>query len=389
MNELHKGIITLMKSAVTQEKNVLPPDFSLEQALPLIRKHNILTLAYDGAVRCGISAQDSAMVKMFPAYCKAMMVSEGQIRMLEQIFRVFDREGIDYLPLKGCTMKGLYPRHELRPMGDADILIRTEQYDRIKPLISSLGFEEKMESDHELVWRSPSLLLELHKRLIPSYNQDFYAYYGDGWKLAKIRNGTRFSMTPEDEWIYLFTHFAKHYRDGGIGCRHVLDLWMWRRACPEMDEEYIAKILKELQLDVFHGNMLRLLKMWFEDGAGDCVMEIISEFIFSSGSFGVDEMRVLSRAVRDEKNSGPSSNGKIRYLWQTAFPGVQVLRNKYTILKKYPWMLPGVWIVRPVYKIMRERKSLDKQVKCLEALTKENLDLRRELLDAVGLKFNF
>ena len=46
------------------------------------------------------------------------------------------------MPLKGCNMKALYPSPELRVMGDADILIRVEQYDRIRPIIQSLGFEE-------------------------------------------------------------------------------------------------------------------------------------------------------------------------------------------------------------------------------------------------------
>lgn len=38
----------------------------------------------------------------------------------------FDAGGIDYMPLKGSILKDLYPRHEMRMMGDADILIRME-----------------------------------------------------------------------------------------------------------------------------------------------------------------------------------------------------------------------------------------------------------------------
>ena len=71
--------------------------------------------------------------------------------------------------------------------------------------MESLGFAEKLESDHELIWQKPSAYIELHKRLIPSYNQDYYAYYGEGWNLAKKCDGTRYSMTDEDQMIYLFT----------------------------------------------------------------------------------------------------------------------------------------------------------------------------------------
>ena len=55
-----------------------------------------------------------------------------------------------------------------------DILIRPEQYDRIVPILEQLNFREKNETDHELVWIHDDLYLELHKRLIPSYNKDFY-----------------------------------------------------------------------------------------------------------------------------------------------------------------------------------------------------------------------
>ena len=58
-------------------------------------------------------------------------------------------------------------------------------------------------------------------------------------------------MTPEDEFIYLFTHFAKHYRDGGIGCRYVVDLWVFLRNNPTMDPEKIKRELDKLQLREF------------------------------------------------------------------------------------------------------------------------------------------
>ena len=37
-------------------------------------------------------------------------------------------------------MKALYPAPELRVMGDADVLIRLEQYEKIVPLMEKMGF---------------------------------------------------------------------------------------------------------------------------------------------------------------------------------------------------------------------------------------------------------
>ncbi len=90
--------------------------------------------------------------------------------------------------------------------------------DRIRPLMISLGYTEGVESDHEYNWQKGSTHIELHDRLIPSYNRDYYAYSGEGWQLAKtVSNASlEHKMSAEDEMIYLFTHFAKYCRDSGI-----------------------------------------------------------------------------------------------------------------------------------------------------------------------------
>ena len=328
------------------------------------------------------------MAKLFQAYCSSLILSEGQMGEIGRIFRAFEEQGIDYLPLKGCNMKGLYPKPELRTMGDADILIRMEQYDRIGPVMESLGFAHKYESDHELVWETQALNVELHKYLIPTYNRDLYAYFGDGWQLAVPGAGNRWDMTPEDTFVFLFTHFAKHYRDGGIGCRHVLDLWVYLRANPALDLAHVRSVLDRLGLGEFYENITRLLSVWFEDAPEDDRTEFLTEFLFASGSFGNMEQRVLAESVRRMRNTGSGAAGKLRYLWRLAFPSLEAMRRRYTVLNKAPWLLPVMWLVRPVFKLLCERKSLGHHRQVMERMTVENLDERQQMLGYVGLKDN-
>lgn len=386
MNITQKGIVTLIKSAVTEQAFSLPEGFDLEAASVLIRRHHMVMLAYDGAVCCGVSRDEPLMKQMFRAYCKGYVASEAQMREVRRVFAAFDENGIDYMPLKGSRMKALYPKPELRTMGDADVLIRMEQYDRITALVEAMGFQRGIETDYELVWENESLHLELHKGLVPTSSRDFYAYFGDGWSLAKEKEGTRYAMTAEDEWIYLFTHFTKHYRDGGIGCRHVADLWVYLRAHPELDEEYVKAELEKLGLLEFHGNIRRLLAVWFENAGTDDKIEYMTEFIFASGSWGQMEAHVLSRGLRDMKNSRGASGGRLSYIRRTLFPSAEVLREKYTVLKKAPVLLPAVWVVRPFYKLMFERDSLKKNKETVELLTQENLENHRRMMNYVGLE---
>ena len=388
MNVTQRGVIALMKSAVLQKPQMLPEGFQIQAAMPLIQRHHIAALAYDGAERCGLTRKDPAVAKLFQAYCSSLLVSEGQMREITRIFRAFEEAGIDYLPLKGCNMKTLYPKPELRTRGDADILIRMGQYERIVPVMESLGFVHKYESDHELVWENRGLNVELHKYLIPTYNRDLYAYFGDGWQLAVSGGGSRWDMTAEDTFVFLFTHFAKHYRDGGIGCRHVLDLWVYLRANPELNMEHVRSVLDRLSLLAFYENIARLLAVWFEGAEADARTEFLTEFLFASGSFGNMEQRMLVESVRNMRRNGAGAAGKLRYLWRLAFPSLEAMQKRYTVLRKAPWLLPVMWLVRPVFKLLCERKSLAHHQRVLDGMTGENRDVRRELLEYVGLRDN-
>ena len=389
MDTIQQGVIALLKSAIAGKSYILPENFRLEDAAQQIREHHIAALVYDGAIRCGIDKQSTFMQELFQMYWKALVKSEAQMREVKKVQAAFDEQEISYLPLKGCRIKGLYPKPELRPMADADILIRMDEYDRIVPTMRELGFLEGQETDHELVWHSKSLYLELHKRLIPSYNKDFYAYFGEGWQIARVDCGTRYTMTAEDEMVFLFTHFAKHYRDGGIGCRYVVDLWVFRNAHPNMDESYIRSVLRKLYLEEFYDNMLRLIDVWFHDAPTDEKIDYMTAFVFGSGSWGSVESRTLSVTVRDAKHSVLGFSGKLVYAWNTLFPDVATLKGKYTILKKASWLLPFIWIIRPFYKVLFEWRTMDKQKRNMDAVSRKNMKQRRKMLNYVGLDYNF
>ena len=389
MNVTQQGVIALLKSAITGECLPLPEGFDLETAYPRLRKHHMDALLYEGAVRCGIPREAPVMQQLFRSYCRCLLISEGQLSEVRRIFHAFDKNGIDYLPLKGVNMKPRYPKPELRSMGDADVLIRLEQRENISAVLEELGFTFDHETDHEIIWRTKKLCLELHKHLIPSYNKDLHPYFGTGWQLAQHRLLGRHAMKPEDEFLFHFTHFTKHYRDGGIGCRYVVDLWVFLRCFPDMNLQQVEQELEKLQLLEFYRNIRELMEHWFADGPGSEKLDFITDYIFSSGSWGQMESRTVSRAVRDRKHSPLGFSGRLLYLWQIAFPRAEVLRDKYRVLYKAPWLLPVVWLLRPFYKLLFEFRTLEKQERNLEALTQENLRDRQKMLRYVGLDYRF
>lgn len=386
-----RGVFLLIKSALTGESLQLPEDFDLEQAKGLISRHQIQNLIYYGAVNCGVDPKSALMRELFSATCRYMYIDERQRWELEKLQTVFQENGIDYMPLKGMLMKSLYPRTDMRIMGDADILIRLEQYDKIKPLLSDLGFTEKLESDHELVWTKQNLYLELHKWVIPSYNKDYAAYFGDGWRLAKpcAEIPCCYKMSDEDQMIYLFTHFAKHYRDGGIGIRHLTDLYVYRKAKPQLNEGYIENELKILQLDVFYKNICATLNAVFENGPESDITRMIKTVILNSGLYGTETEHVLASVVREKANGSTTKQVRRKQWLQLVFPPCSVMQIKYPVLKRAGFLLPVMWIVRAFSALWNRPYKVRRQRKRLKLMSADRVDNYEQALRTVGLAFNF
>lgn len=392
MNDSFKvGIIALVKSAITGKKENLPPDFDIIDVVAIARKHQIIPIIYYGALNCGIDSELPTMQEMFNVLCQNIFMSQRQMKAINRITGLFEENAIDYMQLKGTLLKSIYPKGEMRSMSDADILIRMEQYEKIKPILTELGYIEKSESDHELIWTKPELLLELHKRLIPSYNKDYYAYYGDGWQLGKPsdENKYRYVMTAEDQMIYLFTHFAKHYRDGGIGIKHLVDLYVYRNANQDLDEKYIKEELEKLCLYEFYLNVLKTIDVWFNNAKPTVHTSLITEIVVNSGAYGTLKNKNIAQAVRYLDSDKSYKTAKFKRFFIMTFPTLQTMKLKNSYLEKAPFLLPIAWIIRLCRITFTKRDQAREFYNNLQVVTEEEFSDYEKALHFVGLDFNF
>lgn len=311
-------------------------------------------------------------------------VNEKQNAEIQKLIFAFEENNISYMPLKGMILKEMYPSGDMRAMADADILIKCCEYDKIKEVMDYLGYSFTVESDHEYNFtKKPFMHIELHKRLIPSYNEDMYAYFGDGWKLAKKCQNSkcRYELSPEDNLIYILAHFAKHYRDGGIGIKHVIDIWLY---CKNniIDEEYLKDKLRELNIYNFYENIKKLITAWFENGELDDITEQMTLFIINSGNFGTIENSMSATAIRE--SSGSENAAKFKYL-KFIFPRPDKMRKIFPILEKAPFLLPVMWVWRVVRLILFRRDKIDMHKKNVASIDENSVKNYQIHMEMVGL----
>ena len=390
MDLFQKQALALIKCALTGESCTFEEQPDTAAMVRLAAKHKIAALMYYGMTGAGLDA-DPAMQQLFMGCCQYLAISERQMAMLERLFAAFEERQIDYLPLKGVLLKSIYPKPEMRRMGDADILFRRDQYESIKPLLTELGFVFEYETDHEAVWKHPSLLLEMHKRIVPRRDKDLYRYFGNGWAHAvtDAEHPYRYGFTPEMQFVSLFVHLVKHYRGGGIGLSHMIDLWVFRRHHPALDEALIRTELDKVYLGEFYANVWETLQVWFDGAEPTEKTDFITNVIFDNGVYGTRERAHLSYVAKAGHGDKARKNNYATKMLGLIFPSKSSLMTKYPVLRRCGMLLPFVWVVRWVDTLLFHRKRIAQRNTDLQRTNAESIEQFEQALHYVGLDYHF
>lgn len=383
-----RKIINVIKSAITNEKIEISEKFPFKKLLEYSIKHNIFAMIYSGLNVCDVTLDDSLEKYFNNMALRGVYISVQQMYYLKEITRLFENENIDYMLLKGGVLKELYIKPEIRRMGDIDILIKEEQYEIISKVFKSLGFTFRNESNHEIVWVKDCIVVELHKILMPSYNIDLHSYFGNGWKRAVKVSKNKYTFSDDDMFIYLFSHFAKHFRDSGIGITHMCDLYVFLKN-KQINEIYIEKELKVLQLYDFYCNIKETLDVWFENKESSEITDYITKVIFNSGAYGLSENTVISSALKARNKYNNVILGRINRIWCTIFPSYNSMKTRYFLLKKFPVLLPYYWVSRWIRLLVHNKNDITSHIGNICYVNEQQIKDYKKGLNYVGLDYNF
>ncbi len=363
-------------------------DINWENILKISLAHNISNLVGYAVINGKYDVSAEIRKQFEKKVLERLYVSTNQNKEIEKVLDSFEEKNISYMPLKGIILQDLYPQKDMRTMADADILIKSTQYDDARKVLADLGYEFHCESDHEFNYiKKPYMHIELHKHLIPSYNDDLYAYFGDGWKRAKLceDESSRYEMSNEDNFIYLVAHFAKHYRDAGIGIKSVIDLWVYLNKYPDMNMDFIYSELERLNLKTFFDNLLRLIKGWFEDEPMDELTSSMTAFILNSHTFGTMKNQISAKSIRENKKIENAL--KFKYI-RSIFPNFKKMKLIFPILEKVPILLPFFWGYRVVRLVLFRRDRIEKSIRNINSIDVNAISEYDKHMKMVGIDIN-
>ena len=263
-----------------------------------------------------------------------------------EVLRELEKNGIWYLPLKGCVIKSLYPRPMMREMADNDVLCDAEKMAEIRDIMLRLGYTcESYEKDNHDVYEKNGLSFELHRSLFISLSSSVFTSYYGMVKDRLVRDEDKqygYHMTDEDFYIHLISHMYKHYSHAGVGLRALLDVYIYNREKgSSLDRAYLETELKKLSLDGFERDMRPLAEKVFTlQPLSDEEQGELAYFI-DSNCFGLSDTYFAHRLRNDD-----SRKAKAGYLFRRIFPDSDYLELSCPVVYRHRILYPFMVVYR-------------------------------------------
>lgn len=377
-------IIELLKCAIT---NTTPstPDESLDWDVVFnyAKIHRIVPVLYFSIQKLSedIKSNISNLEQYALAYKSNLVDDANRENEISIITKVLSGNDIDYILLKGSVTKHLYPDTSMRMMSDVDILYRNADSKEIKNLLENNGYAQTKSTPKDTMYLSSNKLvkIEMQQSLLDDGFTDWLKYLDTIWDRCEKNTDKEYTMTPEDFYIYHIVHMAKHFINGGIGLRHVLDTWVIKNHYQDLDSEYTKRIFKELSLDKFEQKICGLYKYWFEDNipSDKKAIDLISEYIFENGVFG----NISQQSANESVNN--SSTG----IREKVFPSKQTMSNYYgDIITNHPITIPFYWIRLTFERLFINHDKTKSKIKTISNISETQKEKTKELFEICGLK---
>lgn len=366
------------------------PDWSF--LFQLSKQHNVIALGYESVSR--LPVERGPVPELFNQWKhendQCTFQCMYQQAALDELKETFEKEEIPIILLKGAILRDYYPREDLRTMADLDILIRKEDLERIRVILSSMGYHtESVDSRNEDVYiKDGCVTLEVHRELF--WKQDAWnEYFKSVWDRTEKISGYNWiqKMAPQDFYLHLLGHMIHHMQNGGIGIKAFLDLKIFRkRHEEELEQPKFKELLKTFHLEKLDDNLKRLFRYWSGEIETDNLMEQWTEFIINSGAYGEVGNFIITNPAFQSNRRKQKKFSCWHYIWRRLFPSYEELHNMYPKMKKSNYIF---YAGKRIYKNGFQRgKTIKKEFQAVKKLDTRRVTNLNQLYKDLGIPQN-
>lgn len=404
MKKTNLEFLSLLKSSLKNEKyDGEKIDFEdLVYIYKMSEIHHVVPMIYNAAYNEDFFKEcDANFQAMFKSSAFRYIFSQIQrTNHFLEVYKKLSEKNIKILVFKGIIFRNMYNNPDDRISSDEDILIKKEDYEKVKDFFLSEGFEF-IDKGEECAYfsKSTGLCIEVSTSLF-SHESKAYGHlnklFEDVFEKSIKINIDKIdilTLSHEQHLIYIVFHNMKHFLTGGFGIRQVADFSKYIETYGEyINWEKFWSDLKDLNYDTFALNLIEISLKYlgfnndkitypgnitsFDELKNSQKYYINSESlindILDAGVFGASTMDrkhtalMTLDAVEDKKKSNRL---------KAVFPNVNYLKDNYTYLQKYPILLPVAWGQRILSYLKKNKTS--SYINTME-LGKQRIELLKE-----------
>lgn len=391
MNNIEKGIIDVLNCTIRGDKlsNKNLAGIALEKFIDRAREHSISGLLYSSIDWNSESDKDKELIKKWKLDTFYTGVNQlRHINQVEKIIKKFNEENIRVIILKGLVIREFYKNPELRTMCDADILVREEDLDKARKVLTSLGYLESEEYDehgaHIVFEHTNHLPIEVHWTLINddyfNGSKEFEKSIWDNAMKVKIGETEALSLGWDDLVLHLCIHMAVHIVHRGFGVRQLVDLvilvenkrdeinWNeFRRKAIECKVNKFVIIIFNVCKELFNMEIPSEVNKGYEvekNFLNKFIDEIIESGVYGHGDLAHDFGNDISN----------SEESNLKNFLSLLFPSLEDMNDKYNYAKKFKILLPIAWIHHLFAGVFNKEYSLLDKFKFITLAYKKSND---------------
>ncbi|MCR5835243.1 MAG: nucleotidyltransferase family protein [Lachnospiraceae bacterium] len=220
---------------------------------------------------------------------------------------------IPFVIIKGGAASMYYPKPEYRQMGDIDVIVAPEFWDRAVSLLNEHGYKQGDDNGRHVHFKTKyGFEIELHRFFVSERNNVNHVIFNQMIQDAVARRengqvcGYNFPVLPKlENGLVLLGHIRQHL-DAGLGLRQILDWMMYVKA--NLDDDYwnteFAKTAEAVHLKTLAQTVTLLCKEYLGldgvawcDGADRELVDELLEYILRKGNFGRKQVEGANATV--------------------------------------------------------------------------------------------
>lgn len=395
MTKSQKQLLALLSFAMwgtNINENIAPSEWP--EVFEQSKAQAVLPMTLFGATNFQKQIPSDLYAKWRNAVLSSAMRNEKLMRAQDKLLSLMANTGIPCIILKGSSLSVNYPKSEMRPLGDIDMLIRPEDVEKARSLLRENGFNDP-ETNHpfHIDFYGNGIVLELHyavstfpDTITGKKTEKIMAQCFESSQLHLLNDYKFPGLSNVHQAINLLLHMERHIVEGGIGLRQLCDWALFVASIPEIEfSKQIIPILESCGLFRFaqaltktcidYLNLNPQIAKWAANVSCSTCNTLINE-ILRTGNFGRGTASDDMSFIFVEQN-------KQRNLFFTAVSRLNKLaRQHFPITHKYPFLLPVFWVYIPMrYWVrsilnLRPKKSIVKSLSTAKTRNQLYRDLK-------------